>query len=100
MSHIGSIIPGKPLGSDPRDKGVEKAKDRRRAAQKASDPTRDTDEASISAAAVVESSGGARSVKGNAEEESHEDRAEHGYYRPQIGPSDPSTPRPHLDISG
>lgn len=57
------------------------------------------DEAELTSVDGVEAAEPLRSVKANEEEESHEDRAGHGYYHPD-GRVNEGPERPRLDIKG
>lgn len=100
MPFVGSIIPASLAGVEQRDASTQRAKERRRAVVRAGSTDRDVDTATISAPAGVDHTTGVRSVKGNEEEESREDRAEHGHYTPQGITQPPPGERPKLDISG
>lgn len=101
MPLVGSIIPAALGGVEARDASTERAKERRRAVVRAGSKTRETDSATLSSAVGVEGAEGLRSLKGNEEEEAHDDRAEHGHYTQQgIAQTPPGEHPPKLDISG
>ncbi len=101
MPFVGSIIPPSVLGADQRDRNVDRAKERRQAVRPGDAPfQRALDEAEISAAGQVEAGEAMRSVKGNENEESHEDRTEHGYYNPRGQGASASAPKPSVDVRG
>lgn len=98
MPFIGSIIPQSLAGTEP-PKPAQRAREKRRALtpEHAEAPR---DEAELSSASAVDSSETVRSTKGNADEESHDDRASQGYYTAQ-GTNAPAAPGAHrLDIEG
>lgn len=100
MPFVGNINLG-PAGAPEPARNADRAKEareRRKAAKPASTPLRDEDEADLSAVANVEPSEGLRSVKGNDQQESRQDRTSHGYYT--LRNAAPLEERPHLDVSG
>ncbi len=100
MPFVGNIIPPSLAGVEPPPpRQAERARDRRRAAQP-DGAARPADEAELASAAAVEGNQPIRSVKGNADEESHDDRSSQGYYT-QAGAQTPAPAHRHrLDVSG
>ncbi len=100
MPFVG-VIPPKSIDIDPADRNIDRAKQRRQAAR-GGDALfqRALDEAEISAASQVEAGEAMRSVKGNENEESREDRTEHGYYNPRGQGTSASAPKPSVDVQG
>lgn len=100
MPLVGSILPASLGGVEPRDVSVNKARERRKAAMRAASPSRDVDEATISEAAGINAAETVRSVKGNEDEESREDRQEHAGYTAQGVPQPPPGEHAHIDLRG
>ncbi|MBL8747183.1 MAG: hypothetical protein JNK58_12615 [Phycisphaerae bacterium] len=99
MPFVGNIIPPALTGAETPAKQADRARERRRAAQPPS-AARQDDEAEITSASAVDQALPIRSVKGNADEESHDDRSSQGYYT-KGGRSNPAPANRHrLDISG
>lgn len=99
MPFVGNIIPPSLTGADTSAKATERARERRRAA-KPDAATRQDDEAELASASAVDASLPVRSAKGNAEEESHDDRASQGYYTKGGGQTSAPAHQHRLDISG
>ena len=104
---FGPLLPPSASGIEPRVSAADRARERRRAAEKvkaSSAPSgeREPDESMISPVAGLDAPEQARTVKGNADEEAHDDRQEHGLYtsRGGRGTSSSGEERPHLDVSG
>lgn len=96
---FGDVIPTRAFGPSAAPLRADRAKERRRAAQPPDARQRADDEAEISAPQAIENSEGLRNPKGNADEEAHDDRTEHGHYTAQGRREDESVPH-RLDISG
>lgn len=78
---------------------IQSARERRQAA-KAQRFGEVLDEAELSSVDAVDAADPVRSVKPNESEESHEDRTQHGYYRPDQRNAGDGPERPRLDVSG
>lgn len=87
------------LGAPTNASRIQSAKERRQAT-KAKRFGEVLDEAELSSIDEVEAADPTRSVKPNESEESHEDRTQHGYYRPDQRPGPSPSDRPHIDVSG
>lgn len=100
MPFVGNIIPPSLTGAEPPPpRSAERARDRRRAAANESAP-RAADEAEITSASGLDAAKTVRSAKGNAEEESRDDRSSQGYYTNRGDPHDTPAKRHRLDVSG
>lgn len=99
MPFVGNIIPASLTGADTPAKPTERARERRRAA-KPEAAARQDDEAEITSASAVDAGLPVRSAKGNADEESHDDRSSQGYYTKGGGPGTSPANRHRLDVSG
>lgn len=97
---VGNIIPPSLAGAEPPPpRAAERARDRRRAASSESTP-RQNDEAELTSASGLESSRAVRSLKGNADEEAHDDRSSQGYYTKQGDQRIAPANQHRLDVSG
>ena len=99
MPWLGSILPQSVVGIDPRDRAVDRAKERRRAVGGPA-AQREEDEVEITAASGVEPGERLRSTKGNADEEAREDRTEHGFYTAHGQAGRGEEPRASVDVTG
>lgn len=100
MPFVGNITVSGPAGDTPRADKAREARERRRAAKPESAAARSADEAELSAPSSVEAGEPIRSVKGNGDQEAHEDRREHAYYTLRGVQPDEATAKPKLDIAG
>lgn len=99
MPFVGDIIPPRLTGAPAPAREADRARERRKAAEP-EHSSRGEDEAELSSASAVDSTQAVRSVKGNAEQESHQDRTEHRYYAPGSGGARSAEDGPGLDVSG
>jgi hypothetical protein len=99
MPFVGSIIPFRAVWGDAKARRAKRARDDERAENPGSFK-RTLDEAELTVGRV-EATETTRTVKGNEQEESHEDRVEHTYYRPGASaPAPASEPPRKLDLEG
>lgn len=99
MPFIGGIIPNPVQPADTPARQAERARERRRAA-KPTGTERQDDEAELTSASAVDGGPPVRSVKGNADEEAHDDRSSQGYYDSGGAQAPVPAKRHRLDISG
>jgi hypothetical protein len=96
-------IPPGARGIDPRSSPVERAREaleRRRAARPGDAASRPEDEAEISSLPPVDPGEAVRDLKGNEDQEAHEDRREQGYYTLRGAQDRETPPQRRIDVSG
>ncbi|MDX2114144.1 MAG: hypothetical protein SFZ24_00805 [Planctomycetota bacterium] len=98
MSLFGLPRPIEP-GLTARERNIDRSREKRRAIEPPGS-TRAADEVELSSAPEVDSADPTRVVRGNADQEAHEDRTEHGYYTRSGTKTLPPATRHRLDISG
>lgn len=99
MPFVGNINLGPAGVPEPAANSAQRARDRRRAA-KPEGTTRQEDEAELASASSVDETQAIRSAKGNADEESRDDRTSQGYYTKGMNRAPTPAKQHRLDISG
>ncbi len=96
MPFIGSFIPSRLVNADQQARRIKRDKDVERA-KYPGEVKRGADDADLKTARI-EQIDNMRATTGNEEEESHEDRQEHGFYDPHGSP--PPHHPPRIDVEG